>query len=52
VSFANLGLFGAKGWEVAAADLFQAAGIAFLATILLDTFDTVLSAMAHVAIAA
>lgn len=39
--FAKRGLLGAGGREVAAADLFLAAGIAFLAAMLLDSFDGV-----------
>lgn len=45
--FAKRGIFGADGREVAAADLFMAAGIAFLVAMLLDTFDTVFSNMAR-----
>lgn len=49
-SFAKHGVLGAGGREVAASDLFLAAGIAFLAAMLLDTFDVVFTDIARAAL--
>lgn len=44
-NLAARGTFGLGGREVAASDLFLAAGIAFLAAMMLDSFDTVVSSL-------
>ncbi len=46
-AFAVRGVLGIGGREVAASDLFLAAGVVFLAAMMLDTFDVVFSSLAH-----
>ena len=46
-AFAGRGVFGIDGREIAATDFFLAAGLAFLAAMTLDSFDTVLTAVAR-----
>lgn len=49
-SFAERGVLGVGGREVAAAELFLAAGVAFLSAMLLDTFDDVFAGTARAGI--